>query len=45
MSMYYFSRSQKDIAAGELPVAFVVKTKDSELTDEEVKEFIAKQVN
>lgn len=35
---------QKDEAAGEFPVAFVVRAKDADLTEEAVKEFIAKQV-
>lgn len=35
---------QKDEAAGEVPVAFVVRAKDTELTEEAVKEFVAKKV-
>lgn len=36
--------SQKDEAVGEIPVAFVVRSNGSELTEEKVKQYIAKQV-
>lgn len=36
--------SQKDTAAGEVPVAFVVKSNNLDISEQEVKEFIAKQV-
>lgn len=35
---------QKDEAAGEVPVAFVVRSKGVEVSEEAAKEFIAKQV-
>lgn len=34
----------KEEAAGEVPVAFVVKSKDSELSEDDVKQFVSKQV-
>lgn len=33
-----------DEQAGEVPVAFVVKTKGSTITEDEIKQFISKQV-
>ncbi|CAH2036414.1 unnamed protein product [Thlaspi arvense] len=36
--------AMKEEAAGEVPVAFVVKSKDSELSEDEVKQFVSKQV-
>ncbi|KAJ0013328.1 hypothetical protein Pint_21070 [Pistacia integerrima] len=40
----YKSFMQKDEVAGEVPVAFVVRTKGLELTEEAVKEYVANQV-
>jgi acyl-CoA synthetase (AMP-forming)/AMP-acid ligase II len=46
--MYFFSfngcHRQIDEVAGEVPVAFVVRTKDSNITEEAIKEYISKQV-
>lgn len=36
--------AMKEEAAGEVPVGFVVKSKDSELSEDEVKQFVSKQV-
>ncbi|CAM0944841.1 unnamed protein product [Alopecurus aequalis] len=35
---------QKDDAAGEVPVAFVVRAADSDITEEAIREFVSKQV-
>jgi 4-coumarate--CoA ligase len=34
----------KDDLAGEIPVAFIVRTEGSELTEDEIKQFVAKEV-
>ena len=38
----YFS--MKDEAAGEVPVAFVVRANGSKITEDEIKQYISKQV-
>lgn len=35
----------KEELAGEIPVAFVVRSNGSEITEEEIKLYISKQVN
>lgn len=34
----------KEEEAGEVPVAFVVSSKDSQITENEIKQFVSKQV-
>lgn len=34
----------KDDLAGEVPVAFIVRTEGSEITEDEIKKFVAKEV-
>jgi 4-coumarate--CoA ligase len=36
--------SMKDDLAGEVPVAFIVRTEGSEITEDEIKKFVAKEV-
>lgn len=35
----------KDEAAGEVPVAFVVRSNGSKISEDEIKQYISKQVN
>jgi hypothetical protein len=34
----------KDDLAGEIPVAFIMRTEGSEVTEDEIKQFVAKEV-
>lgn len=45
--MIWFTTCRKQIEPeiGEIPVAFVAKTEGSELTEDDVKQFVAKEVN
>lgn len=36
--------SMKDEAAGEIPVAFVVRSNGSKISEEDIKQYISKQV-
>ncbi|CAN6177293.1 unnamed protein product [Urochloa humidicola] len=36
--------SMKDELAGEVPVAFIIRTEDSEISGDEIKQFVAKEV-
>lgn len=36
--------SMKDEAAGEIPVAFVVRSNGSNITEDEIKQFVSKEV-
>ena len=38
------SRRMKDEAAGEVPVAFVVRSNGSEISEDEIKQHVSKQV-
>ena len=40
-----FNVRLKDEDAGEVPVAFVVKSEKSQATEDEIKQYISKQVN
>ncbi|GFZ03979.1 4-coumarate:CoA ligase 1 [Actinidia rufa] len=44
ISTLLLSREMKDESAGEVPVAFVVRSNGSEITEVEVKQYISKQV-
>lgn len=34
----------KDELAGEVPVAFIIRTEDSQISEDEIKQFVAKEV-
>ena len=44
ISVFNYVFSMKDEAAGEVPVAFVVRSNGSKITEDEIKQFISKQV-
>ena len=43
-NVIYMIFRMKDEAAGEVPVAFVVTSSGSQITEDEIKQFISKQV-
>ena len=45
MALICYVFSMKDEAAGEVPVAFVVRSNGSKITEEDIKQYISKQVN
>jgi len=42
--VYHHCRKQVEPEMGEIPVAFVAKAKGSELSEDDVKQFVAKEV-